>query len=397
MSNQMVILDALPDAAEFYSRYWNKRPFVARAAIPTDIMAGLITGDELAGLSIEDGPQSRMIKTAGKHQDWSCNFGPFSEEDFTQTGDKDWSLLVQNIDQFHPETASLLGYFNFAPRWMMDDIMVSYSAPGGSVGPHVDSYHVFLVQGQGKRSWKVGHAPLEHETYIEGLELKVLKEDIDGDEVEVICGDVLYLPPRFAHEGTTLDDALTFSVGFLGPKLSELYISYGQYLSELEENDHRYVGQDLDASSAGFTISPAAVDTLNTSLSRQLDTPNFTQWLVEFFTEATHEDFGTYALRDDSLTLQDFEDALKGGAAIFKPPYVKFALSYITSDLTDNSICLGVENHSYILNNTMKPLVHNLMNEATLNTTISPELFNLPANLDFLLELYNHQALEFIE
>ena len=197
MSSSLIILDALPSIGDFYAHYWNKRPFLVRDAIDPIVMDGLITPDELAGLSMEDIVRSCMVA----RQDWACKFGPFSEEDFNTDEEPPWSLLVQNVEQFHPDTATLLRAFNFAPRWLMDDIMVSYSTKGGTIGGHVDSYHVFLVQGQGARSWTVGRDHILDEAYIDGLDLKILKDPIVGDTVEVTSGDVLYIPPHFAHEG----------------------------------------------------------------------------------------------------------------------------------------------------------------------------------------------------
>ncbi len=388
MSNQLAILDAMPSAADFYARYWGQRPFVVRGAIARGVMDGLIADDELAGLSMEEAPQSRMVKTAGERHDWSCGFGPFDEDDFKSAGDRDWSLLVQNVEQFHPDTAALLRHFNFAPRWLMDDIMVSFSAKGGSVGPHIDSYHVFLVQGQGKRHWKVGRQPIEQEIFIEGLDLKVLEGGFDGDEVEVSCGDVLYIPPKFGHEGTTLENALTFSVGFLGPKMSELFIGYGQYLSELEDRDQRYVGAGLSDDSASFAISSAALGDVRDCFSKHLKAKDFEQWLVEFFTESSHEDFGNYAEREDTLDADAFEAALKDGASLIKPPYVKFA---ITSP-ADGRFCLGFDARSFTLDEGLLSVVEMFAAEGTVSGSI---LFEHPATLEFLLELYNHQALEF--
>jgi len=228
-------LDAMPSSADFYRLYWNRQPFLVRAAIPEDDIAGLIEADELAGLSMEEAPRSRMVMTKGAEHDWSCRFGPFDEQDFAAAGEADWSLLVQNVEQFHPDTAELLRHFDFAPRWLLDDVMVGFSAPGGTVGPHFDTYHVFLVQGQGKRRWKISRAEIDDTDYHDGMDFKVLKNGFDGDEIEVTCGDVLYVPPKFGHEGTTIEDALTYSVGLLGPKLSELFTGYGQYLAEFEE------------------------------------------------------------------------------------------------------------------------------------------------------------------
>jgi len=226
MSSSLATLESLPSVADFYALYWNRKPFLVRDAVDRAAMDRLITPDELAGLSMEETVRSRMVS----RKDWACRFGPFTEDDFATSGQPPWSLLVQNVEQFHPDTADLLRAFSFAPRWLIDDIMVSFSTEGGTIGGHVDSYHVFLVQGQGRRRWTIGHEPVFEEDYIDGLDLKILKEPVEGDVVDVTSGDVLYVPLHFAHEGTTLEDALAFSVGFLGPKLSELYDAYGLYM-----------------------------------------------------------------------------------------------------------------------------------------------------------------------
>ncbi len=391
MPQQPALLDTMPSAADFYGLYWNRQPFVVRSAIPEDAMAGLISADELAALSMEETSRSRMVTSAGKPQDWLCRFGPFSEQDFANAGNKDWSLLVQNVEQFHPDTASLLRYFNFAPRWLMDDIMVSFSAPGGTVGPHIDSYHVFLVQGQGKRRWKIGHEPLLHDAFIQGMELKVLETGFEGTDVEVACGDVLYVPPRFGHEGATLESALTFSVGFLGPKLSELFGAYSQYLSDLEDGDQRYVGDGLTNDSAGFTLHADAVDTIRHRLTDSLNTANFTQWLVEFFTESSHEDFGEYTERDDSLSIREFDAKLRQGSSLYKPAYVKFAVTGSPCD----GFYLGFDSQSFALDERLYPLVCALMEEHPVSMANHPTMGDHPSTSGFLLALYNHQALEF--
>lgn len=387
MAEKLITLESLPSASDFYALYWNKQPFVVRAAIPEADFETLIAADELAGLALEDEPQSRMVKTAPDYKDWSCRYGPFTDADFTQAGDENWSLLVQNVEQFHPDTSALLHHFTFAPRWLMDDIMVGYSACGGTVGPHMDSYHVFIVQGQGQRRWKVARHGTTDPVYVDDIDLKLLDGGFDGDDIIMTCGDVLYVPPTFAHEGTTLESALTYSVGFLGPKFSELLSSYGQYLAECEDLDQRYVGAGLDAQSAGFEISPATASTLQDALAEQLKGKNFTDWLVEFFTESSHEDFGSYSEREDILSAAAFEAALEGGANLIKPAYVKFAVT----GHGNGTFRLGFDSQSFVLAEDLMPLVRALMNEQAVNAKA------FSAHLEFLRELYNHQALEFTD
>ena len=394
MSTSLAALDALPSIVDFYAHYWNKRPFLVRDAIDQTVMDGLITPDELAGLSMEETARARMV--TGK--DWACQFGPFTEEDFNTAGKPPWSLLVQNVEQFDPGTATLLRAFNFAPRWLMDDIMVSFSTKGGTIGGHIDSYHVFLVQGQGSRRWTIGREPIIDEAYIDGLDLKILKDPIDGNIVEVASGDILYIPPHFAHEGITLDDALTFSVGFLGPKLSELYGAYGQHLADHDALDHRYVGEGLSADSSGFTLSIDAVEALRNHLGKPLSTPAFSEWLAAFFTGSTNEDIAQYSERDDTLSLAAFTEALQARAGLIKPAHVKFTLTPSpTPSPTPSSAgaySLGFDRETFNIDDAALAVILSLMKEDAVTTSDTPELLDL---LDLLRTLYNHQALEFID
>ena len=341
---------------------------------------------DLAGLSTEETARARIVSL----KDWGCRFGPFSEQDFNASDASPWSLLVQNVEQFHPDTAALLSGFNFAPRWMMDDIMASFSTQGGTIGAHIDSYHVFLVQGQGKRRWTIGREPVRDEAYRDGLDLKILKDPIDGDTVEVTAGDTLYIPPHFAHEGTTIDDALTFSVGFLGPKLSELYSAYGQYLADYEALDHRYTGEALQPDSAGFMVADNAVEALRDQLIQPLSTPAFSQWLATFFTGSSSDEFAQYTEREDTLSRAAFTKTLQAGTPLIKPPYVKFALT----PSPKGGYTLGFDREAFTIDDEALTVVQSLMSETPVSAAASPALLE---QLDLLCTLYNHQALEFTD
>jgi len=393
MPTSLIRLDAMPSAGDFYAHYWNKRPFVAPGAIAPADMARLISADELAGLAMEEAPRSRLLKSTGEAQDWTCAYGPFDEDDFTAAGETQWSLLVQNVEQFHPNTAELLSHFDFAPRWLLDDIMVGFSTPGGTVGPHFDTYHVFLVQGPGRRRWKISHKEIDDTDYLDGMDFKVLKNGFDGDEIEVICGDVLYVPPKFGHEGTTIEDALTYSVGLLGPKLSELFTGYGQYLAEFEEIDQRYVGDGLDVNSAGFTLSPDAVKGLQEELTQHLNAKSFEVWLVEFFTGSSHEDFGVYTERDELLSADALRQRLSQGARLIKPKYIKFALTTSST----GEVLLGFDGHCFVVDADVLDVLDVLAQEGHVGAADHQRILNHPATLELLVALYNHEALEFMD
>lgn len=394
MITSLTILDALPAPADFYSVYWNRRPFLARGVIDAHLMAGLIAPEELAALSMEQTARARMVSSA----DWSCRHGPFGEDDFSADRDQvPWSLLVQNVDQFHPTTADLLRAFDFAPRWLMDDIMVSFSTAGGGIGGHVDSYHVFLVQGQGRRRWTVGRAPVVDEVYIDGLDLRILRDPVDGDTVEVGPGDVLYVPPRFAHEGTTLEDALTFSVGFLGPQTSDMLTDLGLHLADTDtDTDNaedasadRYTGAGLAADSAGFMLAPDAVAALRDRLAAAIDTPQFADWLASYITGSTSEDPAHTAGRENGLAADDFAAALQDAGGLIKPAFVKCALVPSTGP----AHVLGVNGRTFVIDDAALPVIRALMSEVPVTPAQLPQLTD---HLDLLRDLYNAQAVEFI-
>ena len=278
-----LILDSLPSTEEFYSKYWNKKAFVIRSFIKDETLAKFIDEDHLAGLAMEDDVKSRIVLKGKDIKGWDCLHGPFTEEIFTELGDKDWSLLVQNIDQYHPKTAELLKYFNFTPRWLLDDIMVSYSPKGGTVGAHIDSYHVFLVQGKGEREWKIGHDLILEEEYVEDIPIKLLKNDFDGETVTIRSGDILYIPPRTAHYGVSLSPSITYSVGYLGPSLSELICEFGQYIEQNDSLNDRYYGSEVNENSSGFMIASEEADHIRSSLTSLIHSPSFTSWLCEYF------------------------------------------------------------------------------------------------------------------
>lgn len=283
MSKTVESLLSFPDEVEFYQNYWNKKPFVVRKGVSEIIINGLISADELAGLSLEEDIRSRIVRSGKTPQDWICEHGPFEEDIFSSLPVRNWSLLVQDVEKNHPPTADILDPFGFSPCWLIDDVMVSYSTPGGGVGPHLDSYHVFLIQGKGKRSWKIGRKKIRKEKYIEGLDLKILREAFIGDEFEVESGDVIYIPPLFPHSGETIDESMTYSVGFLGPSMAEMLIEFGHYIEEQESLNSRYEGGQLDANSSGEDMDESEVNNFRTSLTELIKSDQFEEWLRHYF------------------------------------------------------------------------------------------------------------------
>jgi 50S ribosomal protein L16 3-hydroxylase len=220
--------------ARFLREHWQKKPLLVRGAIPG--FRDPIEPDELAGLACEHGVESRIVRERGQRgrpwpTTWEVTWGPQAEETVAALPDARWTLLVQEVNRWVPDAALLLDRFAFLPNVRVDDVMVSYAAPGGSVGPHLDSYDVFLIQGMGERRWKYDTRPTKDTRLRSGLELRILERFTpDADEV-LRAGDMLYLPPGFAHHGVAVTPCLTYSIGFRAPGYGEMWKAFGAHVA----------------------------------------------------------------------------------------------------------------------------------------------------------------------
>lgn len=226
--------------AQFLAEYWQKKPLLIRGAMPD--FKGLLNPNELAGLACEENVQARIIQQ--KKQNWTVKNGPFDDADFAKLPKKDWTLLVQSVNHYLPEAAELLTLFNFIPHARLDDLMVSYAPDGGGVGAHFDSYDVFLLQGSGRRNWKI--SAQKDLTLLENQPIKVLKNFNAEQEWTLEAGDMLYLPPHIAHWGVAIgDDCMTYSIGFRAPKMHELQHEFLSYLQDNLNAEGLYEDADL--------------------------------------------------------------------------------------------------------------------------------------------------------
>lgn len=225
--------------ARFLRKHWQKRPLLVRGAFPAFVDP--LTVREVLALAQSPDAESRVVKRAGKY--WSAAHGPFSRAALARRPRKDWTVLVQDTNHFSDRAAALLARFAFLPLARVDDLMVSYAVPGGTVGPHVDSYDVFLIQGMGRRLWQVsGQKDL---VFVPGLDLKILARFDPEEEWVLEPGDMLYLPPDVAHYGIAETECLTWSVGLRAPSDAELAAGFLDYLGEHLDLEGRYADPDL--------------------------------------------------------------------------------------------------------------------------------------------------------
>jgi 50S ribosomal protein L16 3-hydroxylase len=207
-------------------RYWQRKPLLIRQAVPD--ASTLINRDTLFDLAARDDVDSRLIMQ--RRNKWSLDHGPFESDALPSLRSKQWSLLVQGVNLYHDATHALMNRFRFIPDARLDDVMFSYASDGGGVGPHFDSYDVFLLQTHGRRRWRI--SAQRDLSLREGLPLKILDRFEATDEWVLEPGDMLYLPPHIAHDGVALGECMTCSIGFRAPLAGEMI---GQFFYDLAE------------------------------------------------------------------------------------------------------------------------------------------------------------------
>ena len=222
----------------FLSRHWQKQALLVRQAIPR--FGGVLDFREMIALACSDTVESRLVVRDGRH--WTLRHGPFDRADFRRLPARNWTLLTS---------------FAFIPHARLDDLMVSYAVPGGSVGPHFDAYDVFLLQGEGERRWRIGRQ--DDLDLMPRAPLKILRRFRPEGEAILVGGDMLYLPPKFAHHGVAVTECTTWSIGYRAPTHQELA---SRFLSDLADRlalPGQYADPDLATTSRPGRIGGALV------------------------------------------------------------------------------------------------------------------------------------------
>ncbi len=219
--NQPLALLGGLSPSQFMKRHWQKKPLLVRQAVPG--MQPLLSRDALFALAGEEGVESRLVQQLPKDKvraGWRMKRGPFPRRALPALKTPGWTLLLQGMDLQHDAVHALLQRFAFVPAARLDDLMISYATDGGGVGPHFDSYDVFLLQVQGRRRWRIGRQ--KDLSLQPDVPLKILSRFTPEQEFVLEPGDMLYLPPRYAHDGVAEGECMTYSVGFRAPRQGEL-------------------------------------------------------------------------------------------------------------------------------------------------------------------------------
>ncbi|WP_342246911.1 ribosomal protein uL16 3-hydroxylase [Pseudomonas sp. OTU5201] len=373
-------------AREFLRDYWQKKPLLIRQAIPG--FESPISPDELAGLSLEEEVESRLVLEHGERP-WELRRGPFAEDAYQNLPERDWTLLVQAVDQFVPEVAELLENFRFLPSWRIDDVMISFAAPGGGVGPHFDNYDVFLLQGYGRRRWKIGQMCDTESALLPHADLRILADFQQTDEWVLEPGDMLYLPPRLAHFGIAEDDCMTYSVGFRAPSAAEVLTHFTDFLAQFLPDEERYSDAGAAPVSDPHEIQRDALDRLKSLLTEHMsDERLLLTWFGQFMTEPRYPEL----LAGAEVEEDDFLGAIEDGAVLVRNPSARLAWSEV-----DIGLVLFASGQSRLLPASLRDLLKLICAAEALHMENLGQWLADDEGRKLLLELVKQGSLEFAD
>ncbi len=326
------------DIPAFLQDTWQKQPRVFRQAIPH--FSDPIEPDELAGLALEDGVSSRVVIRDGAR--WYSEAG--GREDYSELGERDWQLLVQAVNHHHAPAQAFCAPFRFLPDWRFDDLMVSFAVPGGGVGPHIDNYDVFIIQGQGSRRWQVGN-PGHHRPRPDCPGMALVEDFDPVIDVTMQPGDLLYIPPGFPHCGQTLTPSLSYSLGYRAPSQQELLSALADHLMDTDSGKQRFTSESEHPHPG--TLSLAHQQSMMTLLQSVFQDSGHWQSTLGRLLSQNRFELDPWP-PTPPLTAQEVSDALSDGASLYRLGGLK-VLQLEGAPLTD----LYIDGECYLLPATL--------------------------------------------
>lgn len=268
----------------FLASNWQQQPVLLRGAFNN--FDDPVAPEILAGLAMEDGVDSRVVQNQQPDapNGWTVEHGPFT--DYEVFGDSHWTLLVQSVNEWLPDVGDLLTAFDFLPEWRLDDVMVSFSCEDGGVGPHLDQYDVFIIQGQGRRHWRVG-ARQAMNSFQPCDDLTLVDQPFEPVIDAVLePGDVLYIPAGCPHDGVALEPSLNYSIGFRAPSQAELALQFGDLALQQDVLSRRYQDPQLSGHSPNFVVEQAQLDQAKSFLKEALSDNTADDLLLRIFSQS---------------------------------------------------------------------------------------------------------------
>lgn len=354
------------DINHFMVDYWQRQPLVIPQGIAS--FSDLLTPEELAGLAMEEEVQSRIV-TNHKGM-WQAMAGPF--ERFNELEQKASTLLVQATNHWHPNCSQLAELFQFIPNWRFDDIMVSYATEQGGVGPHIDQYGVFIIQGSGSRHWKVGSCQPLSEFAVGGA-LKQCEEFTPIIDTILNTGDILYIPPGCPHCGVALSPSMSYSVGFRAPDQRELFNAFADYLLDQEQDYTRYSDPELSNDHAWGEITRHQQQKLMGLMQNMVKDNRLMRDFLGRLFSATHRETNILPLeKTDQINPNELTEKFKHGMSLHRVEGLK--VLYLQGL---NELFIDGESYPFSANAEYFRILANQMNLdfSTLNKALSDPSF----------------------
>ncbi len=373
------------DTDEFVDLYWQKKPMLIRQLLPD--FKDPLSPEELAGLSMEAGTESRLIEGTDPNC-WQLSEGPFTESRFTSLPEDGWTLLVQAVDQWHEPVQDLLHLFDFIPSWRFDDVMVSFAAHGAGVGPHYDFYDVFLVQGLGQRTWKIGKKCSSADGCVSAAGLSILKQFDQVEEFTLYSGDVLYIPPQFSHWGVSEGRSLCYSVGCRAPSKAEMLEGFSDMLIDRALPEDRYIDANPKRPMMRGEIKPSSLEESFNQLLKAVDNKeNFYIWFGCNATLPKYPNLIEAPLQQ--ISRLQLIDALKECCQLVPNPSSRFAFTTLPDS---GRFVLFVDGESILLGDDLRWFGEALCNNQLL-AEIAAQLLSTPTAMEHTLRLLNQGSL----
>lgn len=370
----------------FLEEYWQKKPLLVKQAFPD--FETPVSPDELAGLSCEEEINSRIVIEKGGAHPWQAIHGPMDEGVFAKMPETHWTLVVNDLEKCIPELAWITDQFRFIPEWHLDDLMSSWAAPEGSVGPHIDLYDVFILQGDGKRRWQISTAPVAEDNVVPGIAIRLQKDFTPEFEWILEPGDMMYLPAGVSHHGVSIGESSSYSIGFRATSHTDLVNDFIAHVTNDLSINKTYQLPHGALKSHPNEITPAAIEEIR-SIFRQYLNPEsqeLSRWFGQFVSDSKVD-----YLNECEQPVEDLSQLkqllIAEEASLLRHPASRFAFIKSPPDdsLSEQTCLLFVDGEDYqVSENFAKKLCE--QRQVDLDELIKIAAKN---EQDFIINLYN--------
>jgi len=362
---------------QFLKEYWQKKPLVIRQAIPHFDCP--ITAEELAGLACEDNVDSRIIIEKDGDHPWQPIFGPMDDDTFAKMPESHWTLAVNDLEKVVPELAWLSDLFRFIPDWRFDDLLCSYAADQGSVGPHFDLYDVFIIQGSGRRRWQISTAEVTEDNQAEGTPLRIQKTFNAEEEWILEPGDMIYIPPNVSHHGVSLGESISFSVGYRAVSHADLLNDFISHITQQLSPKLTYQDADLKIQNHSAEITDDAIKRVSNIFKEYLNPnhPELRRWFGRFMSDPKSEN--NEAPENSIQSINELLENMQAGATLYRHPASRFAYMH-----KDEQSILYIDGNDY---DVSREFAESLCEHREINRDVIDKASE--AEQQLIIDLYN--------